>query len=699
MLRSRLYWKVLTNFGILIAIITAMAVLTGAHLRSIESDFQSAADDTRFLSDIERVQYDLSELSVLADDYARFGELSVRIQYERRLRESIFRLSTLAETASDSATAILLDRAQRHLRTWAAGSGSRRIAAGDLLAGNGAVNGEESTNAAYSDLHLDNARNALRQIFREKIASHQGSIDKAAHISRNIPTYIYIVNILIVFFAIVLGLVLTRSIVKPIRRLRESTERLTDGTFEPLAMDRKDEFGDLAENFNKMSVLIYSQYKNLKVYSELVTNLNASKNIKHVAVQSLSHMCTHTGAYAGVIYLLNRRTNCLERMSGIGLDPMAPVQHSVPIGEGIIGRCAAVRDRVEQKMSESTDVAIPGFPVAEDGFILAVPLELRNALTGVIVLAAYEPFDTNRYSVINQSLPQIAVSIAIAQHHEETENLSIEISQKNKELNQKNAELEHVHRDRSEYLAHISHELRTPLNAVIGYSTALLHTGADTLSTDQHKAIDSIRTNGELLLRIIENMLDYSKLELQRMPVSLGTATVASVVDQSVRATEPLLTEKQLILKTEVHKNLPRLETDTLKIVQILINLIHNAIKFSDEGTIILSAGLEDDMLRFDVEDSGIGIAPEDREAIFEEFKQIETDNRRACRGSGLGLPIARGLARLLGGDIAVQSVPGKGSVFTVLLPPVYTSADASNEGPQYDITVHPSDADDMSAQ
>jgi len=681
MLKSRLYWKVLANFGLLIVIITAMTLMTVYVLRNIESDFQHAGKETQFLSDLEQITYNLSDLTLYADSYARTGDMHARLQYEQHLRDATYRLNEMIVSTDDVESISLLTDAAKHLSLWADQVGSERINRGNIVPR--ADNQDESpgfeSTSFYNDDNLYYARNVIRELHRKHITEHNSNIGTAANISQNLSTYIYIVNILILIFAIVLGLVLTRSIIKPLQKLRTSTERLTDGTFEPIRIDRRDELGDLYENFNKMSVLVYSQFKKLRVYSELVSQLNTTSNIRNIAKHSLSHLCLHTDSFAGTLYIFNKQTEAFEQVRSIGFESNGSAVHSVKHGEGIIGECAEKRERIDYNITNPEETVLPGLVFGEKGLLIAIPLEFRDRVVGVIALATYNSFDETHNEVINQSLPQIAVSISNARHYEETQNLSLEIAHKSKEVNRKNDELEKAYRIKSDFLSSISHELRTPLNSVIGYSSVLLNPDAEPLSKEQQKAIRKVLKNGKHLLQLINDILDISKIESGRMSLSIDTDIVSNVVNQSVLTVEPLMLKKKLKLKKNIQSDIPKLQTDILKVRQVLINLLSNAVKFTEQGTITVRVYYRERKVYFEVRDPGIGIPEEELETIFDDFKQVDSGNTRKYKGTGLGLPIARRLARLLGGDITVHSRPGRGSIFTFCIPPVLVPGHGKN--------------------
>jgi CheY-like chemotaxis protein/anti-sigma regulatory factor (Ser/Thr protein kinase) len=185
-------------------------------------------------------------------------------------------------------------------------------------------------------------------------------------------------------------------------------------------------------------------------------------------------------------------------------------------------------------------------------------------------------------------------------------------------------------------------------------------------------AIENVLKNGKHLLELINDILDLSKLESGRMTVSVETDEVASVVSNCLMLTESLFKQKKLIVKESIEPNLPKLSTDIVKVRQILMNLLSNAAKFTDQGEVAITVTKKDGMISFAVKDSGIGIKKENFELVFEEFRQIEGGDTRKYKGTGLGMPISRRLARMLGGDLTLESEYGKGSTFTLTIPPVY---------------------------
>ena len=255
----------------------------------------------------------------------------------------------------------------------------------------------------------------------------------------------------------------------------------------------------------------------------------------------------------------------------------------------------------------------------------------------------------------------------------ELRDLNVNLDSKVDELAQANMRLYEMNRLRGDFLANMSHELRTPLNSIIGFSDVLQ--GIDTLTDKQRRYVQNIQHSGRLLLDMINDILDLAKMESGKMEVRFTEFHVEAVVKAQCDLVRSLTEEKNIGLEAHVESGLPLIYQDQSKVQQILTNLLSNAIKFTPEGGLITVTGRrnEKQQLELSVSDTGVGIAEEDRDVIFEKFRQgspVGTDNlSRSFTGTGLGLSIVKELCKLLGGDITFESDLGKGSEFKVCLP------------------------------
>jgi signal transduction histidine kinase len=242
-------------------------------------------------------------------------------------------------------------------------------------------------------------------------------------------------------------------------------------------------------------------------------------------------------------------------------------------------------------------------------------------------------------------------------------------------LREANRQLEAASHYKSEFLANMSHELRTPLNAIIGFTRLVMRRSKDVLPTRQYENLEKILLSAEHLLGLINDILDLSKIEAGRIELHPVEFALVPLVEVCLRTVEPLVKSEQVRLVQELETNLPALVADQDKVKQILLNLLSNAVKATAAGTITVTARRRDGEVTMAVADTGTGIPEEALERIFEEFRQVESSTSQPYSGTGLGLPISRRLARLMGGDLTVQSTVGVGSPFTVTLPLGSTAA------------------------
>ena len=215
----------------------------------------------------------------------------------------------------------------------------------------------------------------------------------------------------------------------------------------------------------------------------------------------------------------------------------------------------------------------------------------------------------------------------------------------------------------------MSHELRTPLNAILGYTELILDDIYGEVPAKIREIIERLEKNGSHLLRLINDVLDISKIEAGQLELALEEYSFQETVHMVVTSLEPLATEKELILKTSIAPHLPNGKGDQQRIAQVLVNLIGNAIKFTEKGEIIVEIAMADDRFLVKVSDTGPGLSDLEKDYIFSEFYQVDRKGTRSRSGSGLGLSITRRIVELHRGAIWVESIPGKGSTFIFTLP------------------------------
>ncbi|SDY35301.1 response regulator [Pseudomonas sp. NFIX28] len=276
---------------------------------------------------------------------------------------------------------------------------------------------------------------------------------------------------------------------------------------------------------------------------------------------------------------------------------------------------------------------------------------------------------------LEQTNEQLAEqALALAEQRDAMDRKNGELNQAQVQLQERAEELQRSSRYKSEFLANMSHELRTPLNSSLILAKLLAENAEENLSAEQVQFAESIYSAGNDLLNLINDILDISKVEAGKLEVRPENTSVARLVEGLRGLFQPLTADKGLEFRVELQPDAPQmLFTDRQRAEQILKNLLSNAVKFTEKGQVSLTVSRQPEAgIAFTVRDSGIGIAPEQQESIFEAFRQADGTTNRRYGGTGLGLSISRDLAALLGGSITVASKPGQGSVFTLVLPEQY---------------------------
>jgi signal transduction histidine kinase/HAMP domain-containing protein len=311
-------------------------------------------------------------------------------------------------------------------------------------------------------------------------------------------------------------------------------------------------------------------------------------------------------------------------------------------------------------------VNMPDYPLShlshmqKAGFraVLAVPLLREDRLIGGLVVRRKK---AGEFPAPVVNLLQTFATQSV---------LAIENARLFREIEEKGRQLELANRHKSEFLSNMSHELRTPLNAIIGFSEVLLERMFGEMNEKQEDYLKDIHSSGQHLLSLINDILDLAKVEAGRMELNPTTFDLSAAIDNALTLIRERAMHHGIALATEIDSQLGELNADERKLKQILLNLLSNAVKFTPEGgKITVGARRLRDMVEIAVNDTGIGIAPKDQAAVFEEFKQVGRDYTRKAEGTGLGLALTRKLVELHGGVMRLESEPGKGSTFSFTLP------------------------------
>jgi signal transduction histidine kinase len=348
-----------------------------------------------------------------------------------------------------------------------------------------------------------------------------------------------------------------------------------------------------------------------------------------------------------------------EREAAV-LDPIGRAT-PIPKGQGLAGRAALLRESVH-----IPDIAVEGAyespvrgPLLQAGYraLLGVPLLREEQIIGVLGIIRKSPgeFAPGILRLLTTFATQSALAIQNARLF--------------REIADKSRQLEAASRHKSEFLANMSHELRTPLNAIIGFSEVLTERMFGELNDKQEEYLKDIYASGQHLLSLINDILDLSKIEAGRMELELTDFDLPQAITNALTLVRGRAERRSIVLHQAVDERLGSTRGDERKIKQVLLNLLSNALKFTPEGgRVDVRASVVDAMAEVSVTDTGVGIAPEDQEAVFEEFRQVGTADKKV-EGTGLGLTLSRKFIELHGGRIWVKSQVGVGSTFTFTLP------------------------------
>jgi signal transduction histidine kinase len=305
----------------------------------------------------------------------------------------------------------------------------------------------------------------------------------------------------------------------------------------------------------------------------------------------------------------------------------------------------------------TTRLTLSKFSVVDNNLLAVV---LGVAALVILTLALLASFFSRRLSV------EVAVTEVLLQNEEHLEQL---VNQRTAELEAQKLISEGANQAKTEFLSTVSHELRTPLTSIIGFSSVLKKEIFGSLNAKQQEYVTVILACGDQLLDLINDLLDLSKIEAGREELDLETLCVEQVCQECVSLIRQQSISKRLQLLVAIEPNVTTCTADKRRLKQILLNLLSNALKFTDVGSVTLKVDKKSGYIRFAVSDTGIGIAQEEQAILFQPFQQLNSGMNRQDKGTGLGLALARNLAQLHGGDITVESELGSGSCFTLLLP------------------------------
>jgi len=559
---------------------------------------------------------------------------------------------------------------------------------------NAAIIISKGKGADYAE-HLEKKMTELRDYARKKADSF---IDEA----KRLQYQIYRKTALIIFSAALLFLfvsyLMIKSILSSISLLKDTMSEITrTGNFVKAELKGKNEITEMSDYFNILIQKLQNQFMLRDGLNALNQKLAGDLSYDDIVKKSIRFVSRHSEACIGAIYIYDKADSLCKLKASYAFAEKEYFSGQFRQGEGIVGQVAAEKKPILLKnITREKAVGITGTVSEPPKSIYAVPLLYNEELYGVIELAFFEEIGKTKQELLDEMAKIISTAVYTAFQSDQIKELleaaqnanekltamnqelrsqsdelqvqSAELRTQKKELETQQIQVEEADRLKSEFLSNMSHELRTPLNSILALSQLMISKGTGKDKEQDAEYLRVIERNGRRLLALINDILDLSKIEAGRMDINLTEFDPVYVVDQVVETAHPLADEKGLQLIVHVEKDIMLL-SDEDKIYQILLNLVYNGIKFTDQGEVEINVLKSENNICFSIKDTGIGIASEYIPHIFDEFRQADGSTTRRYEGTGLGLAICQKLAKLLGGDISVESVKEKGSIFRLILP------------------------------
>lgn len=444
--------------------------------------------------------------------------------------------------------------------------------------------------------------------------------------------------------------VMRESIKQLFEELRESKEKLEEHS-RTLEQKVKVRTRELARSVEE-----------LKALGEVSQAVSSTLDLQEVLLSIVAHAVELSGTESGAIYEFDETAEQFQLRATHRMSKeltRAIREAGVKLGETAVGRAGVSREAVQVP----DILEEPNYPLREiivrDGFraLLAVPLVREDKLIGGLVVRRRAPGQFQKETV--DLLQTFATQSALA----------IQNARLFREIEEKGHELKIASKHKSEFLANMSHELRTPLNAILGYTELILDKIYGEVPEKIQEVLERLEKNGRHLLGLINNVLDLSKIEAGRLTLSLSEYSMNEVVQAAFTSVEALAAEKKLKLKVMVPTDLTIGKGDEQRIAQVLLNLLGNAIKFTEEGEVRVEVTASNETFLVSVSDTGPGLSEADQNKIFEDFQQADSSSTRGKGGTGLGLSISKRIIEMHGGHIWVESTLGKGLTFWFKLP------------------------------
>ncbi|HVY56368.1 MAG TPA: histidine kinase dimerization/phospho-acceptor domain-containing protein, partial [Xanthobacteraceae bacterium] len=435
--------------------------------------------------------------------------------------------------------------------------------------------------------------------------------------------------------AFMAGMFLARRMVGPIEALRAGAARIGSGDLtQRISIKTGDELEALADQFNDMAARLQDSYADLEQKVQIRTRelaqsvselralgevgqaVNSTLDLENVLTTIVAKAVQLSNTEAGAIYVFDHQTRVFQLRATYDTDPLliaALKQHQISLRNIRIATAVTGREPVQIPDLRDEPRSALNEVILQVGYraLLLVPLLRSEEIIGLLVVRRKEPGSFPKATI--ELLKTFASQSALA----------IQNARLFTEIDEKSREIENASRHKSQFLANMSHELRTPLNAILGYTELIIDGIYGSVPEKMLRVIERVQANGRHLLGLINDVLDITKIEAGQLKLSLVEYSLAEIVHGVVAAVEPLALEKHLVLRAELPPDLPTGRADERRVSQVLLNLVGNAIKFTETGGVTIRAAAAAGSFTISVQDTGLGISPADQAKIFDEFQQV----------------------------------------------------------------------------
>jgi signal transduction histidine kinase/CHASE3 domain sensor protein len=686
-LKSALFWRILLSSLFVVAVLGWGLQRANAAHEELDAQFvRLVQHDLKLADDAEQLLRVMVDLETGKRGFLLTGDRSFLAPYEQGRRELEDLLPEAQEVAENGMEDERVAAFGRLMRDWIQNISEPQIRARQ--------EGKHMDPAAADEgkARTDEMRAILSDLRQHALAEADGRERAAFDSANDSQKTTRTVILLAIILALGTGVWIASDIAGTTAQLEEAL--LATGRLEPIAnlTTRRDELGDVGESLRKMNALLLDKDSSLR--ATLADRERAVADLTR-ANAALALRDERAGEYAGFV----RELQSLEvaSLAGVGLDTLvrlADAQIGVVYLLDDADQLVAVKaSTADGKALEHPSFAADGLPrtvmekreplflrfegPAEQPkldlgvatiplrWVLGYPIALAQERAGAVVLAGTnQPTEEGAEFFVRDATRQLAVAVHNAWAHDRLREKSVALTEQGERLSRAN-------RVKTEFLASMSHELRTPLSAILGFADLLLTSPKEQLSPRARESLERIKRNGQHLLELINDVLDLARAETGRVELRLAPVNLGTLVRACVAEVDSLRQGKDVVLGVDVGGAPVEVVTDAQRVRQIVVNLLANAIKFTDHGEVSVTLRATSGEVRLAVRDTGIGIPADALRELFQDFHQLEAGDGRRYDGTGVGLALSRRLARALGGDVDVRSTEGVGSTFTLVLPRV----------------------------